>query len=250
MAVRKVDVFLQETLDVLAALAEALPAVGEPRPALLDDLVLDGNVDEVALAGHPLAVHDVELGLAEGRRHLVLHDLDAGAVADHVLAVLDGANAANVDADRRVELQRAAAGGGFGVAEHHADLLAQLVDEDQRGFRLRDGAGEFAQRLRHEARLQAHLRFAHFAFDFSAGHERRDRVDHDHIDAVRADDHLDDLERLLAVVGLRDEEVVEIDAELLGVGGVERVFGVDEGRHAAFLLGFGDDLQRQRGLAG
>ena len=36
-------------------------------------------------------------------------------------------------AHRGIELQRAAAGGGFRIAEHHADLLADLVDEDQAG---------------------------------------------------------------------------------------------------------------------
>ena len=149
-----------------------------------------------------------------------------------------------------VELQRAAAGGGFGVAEHHADLLAKLIDEDERRLRLRDRAGQLAERLRHQAGLQAHLRFAHFAFDFGARHERRHRVDHDHVDAVGADDHFDDLERLLAVVGLRDQEIVEIDAELLRIGGVERMFGVDEGGHAALFLRLGDHLQRQRRLAG
>ena len=117
--------------------------------------------------------------------------------------------------NRRVELERAAAGRRFRVAEHHADLLAELVDEDEARLRLRDGAGELPQRLRHQARLQPHLRFAHLAFDFGARHERGDRVDDDDVDAVRADEHFDDLERLLAVVGLRDEQVVEVDAELL-----------------------------------
>jgi hypothetical protein len=50
---------------------------------------------------------------------------------DHV-AVLDGGNAADIDAHRGVELERAAAGGGLGVAEHDADLLADLVDENER----------------------------------------------------------------------------------------------------------------------
>ena len=159
------------------------------------------------------------------------------------------ADAADVDADRRVELQRAAAGRGFGIAEHHADLLAELVDEDQAGLRLRDDAGELAERLRHQARLQAHLRFAHLAFDFGARHERGDRVDDDDVDAVRAHEDFDDLERLLAVVGLRDQQVVEVDAELLRVLRVEGVLGVDERRHAAELLRFGDDLQRERRLA-
>jgi hypothetical protein len=31
----------------------------------------------------------------------------------------------------RVEFQSAAAGGGFPIAEHHADLLTNLVNEDQ-----------------------------------------------------------------------------------------------------------------------
>ena len=116
-------------------------------------------------------------------------------------------------------------------------------------LRLRHGAGELAQRLRHEPRLQAHLRFAHLAFDFGLRHERGDRVDHHDVDAVRADEDLDDFERLLAVVGLRHEQVVDIDAELLRVGRIERVLGVDERRHAAQFLRLGDDLQRQRGFA-
>mgnify|MGYP003694647087 CR=1 FL=1 len=103
-------------------------------------------------------------------------------------------------------------------------------------FDFDDGAGELAQRLRHEARLQAHLRFAHLAFDFGLGHERRHRVDDDDVDAVRADQHLDDFERLLAVVRLRDQQVVDVDAQLLRIRGVERVLGVHERRHAAELL--------------
>ena len=75
--------------DVLAALAEALAVVGEPGAALLDDPVLDAEVEQVAFARDALAVHDVELGLAERRRHLVLDDLDARAAADDLIAVLD-----------------------------------------------------------------------------------------------------------------------------------------------------------------
>jgi hypothetical protein len=52
------------------------------------------------------------------------------------------------------------------------------------------------------------------------------------------------------VSGCEISRSLDVDAELLGVGDVERVFGVDEGRGAAELLHLGDDLQRQRGLAG
>src|SRR4051812_9664812 len=243
-------VVLEELLDVFAALTEALAVIGEPRAALFDDALVDREVEQVPGLRNAFAVHDVELGLAEGRRDLVLDHLHARAAADHDVAVLDRGDAADVHPNRRVELQRAAAGCRFGVAEHDADLLAQLVDENERALRLRDGTGQLAQRLRHQPRLQAHLRFAHLAFDFRLGDQRRDRVDDDDVDAVRADQDLDDFERLFAVVGLRHEQVVDVDPELLRVRGVERMLGVDERRHAAQFLRFGDDLQRERGFAG
>jgi len=59
-----------------------------------------------------------------------------------------------------------AAGGGLGAAEHHADLHADLVDEDDHAVGLLDGGGELAQRLAHQAGLQAGQRIAHLAFDF------------------------------------------------------------------------------------
>src|SRR5205823_7557663 len=58
-----------------------------------------------------------------------------------------------------------------------------------------------------------------------------------------------DFQRLLAGVGLRDQELVDIDAELARIDRIERVFGVDEGANAALLLALGDGMQRQRGLA-
>src|SRR5439155_2961847 len=138
----------------------------------------------------------------------------------------------------------------LGIAEHDADLLAKLVDEDETAFRFRDCAGELPQRLRHEPRLQPHLRVAHFAFDFRLRHERRDRVDDDDVDAVRSNEYLDDLERLLAVVRLRDEEVIEIHAKLLRIRGVERVLRVDKRGEAAELLRFRNHLKGKGRLAG
>jgi hypothetical protein len=98
---------------------------------------------------------------------------------------------------------------------------------------LRDGGRQLAQRLAHQARVQADEAVAHLARDLGPRHERRHRVDHDHVDGVRAHQRLDDLERLLARVGLADEQVVELDAQLARVGRVERVLGVDEGADAA-----------------
>jgi hypothetical protein len=87
------------------------------------------------------------------------------------------------------------------------------------------------------------------AFDFGLGRERGHRVDDDQVDRARAHQGVDDLERLFAGVGLADQQLLQVDAELLRVLDVERVFGVDEGAGTAELLHFGHDLQGQRGLA-
>src|SRR6185369_4873545 len=108
-------------------LANALAFVAVPGSRLLDDALGRTHVDDLAFARNSEAVHDFELGLAERRSHLVLHHFHAGLVADHFFARLDRADAADVETDRRVELERVAAGGGLGVAEHHADLHADLV---------------------------------------------------------------------------------------------------------------------------
>ena len=114
---------------------------------------------------------------------------------------------------------------------------------------LRDARGELAQGLRHEAGLEAHLRVAHLALDFGFGGEGRHRVDDDDVDGARADQRVGDFECLFAVVGLRDEQVVHVHAQFLGIEAVEGVFGVDEGRDAARLLRLGDGVDRQCGLA-
>ena len=133
-------------------------------------------------------------------------------------------------------------------AEEHPDLLAQLVDEDHRRVGGVEATGELAQRLRHEAGLQTDVRVAHLAFDLRARHEGCDRVDDDQVDGTGTHEHVGDLERLLAGVGLRDEELIDVDAELAGVIGIERVLRVDERRDAAGTLHVRDRVQGERRL--
>src|SRR5512143_3091325 len=162
---RHVRILAEELLRVLPALPDPQVAVAEPRSRLLDDLHLETDVDQLARLGDSFAVRDVELRDAERGRDLVLDDLDLRAAADDDLAVLDRVDAPDVDAHGRIELQGAAAGRRLGVPEHDADLLADLVDEDERGLRLRDDGRELPERLRHETRLQAHRRVAHLALE-------------------------------------------------------------------------------------
>ena len=70
-------------------------------------------------------------------------------------------------------------------------------------------------------------------------HQGGDRVDDDDVDGAGADQRVRDLEGLLAGVGLRDQQLVGVHAERLGVVRVERVLGVDEGGDAAGPLGVG-----------
>src|SRR5262249_20269663 len=86
---------LEELLRLLATLPEARLTVGEPGTGLGHHVGCHANVEQAAFLGDALAVHDVELGHAERRRHLVLDDLDADATADRVLALLDGLDAAD-----------------------------------------------------------------------------------------------------------------------------------------------------------
>jgi hypothetical protein len=54
---------------------------------------------------------------------------------------------------------------------------------------------------------------AHLALDLRLGDERGDRVDSNHVESTGADEELRDLEGLLAGVGLRDEELVDVHAD-------------------------------------
>src|SRR5690606_19880554 len=191
----------QEFARVVLALADAFAVVAVPGAGLVDDARGHAKIDDLARSRDAGAIEDVEFGRLEGWRNLVLDDLDAGFVADDLVALLDRADPADVEAHRRVELERIAAGGGFGVAEHDADLHADLVDEDDGGVGAVDVAGELAQGLRHQAGLEAREGVAHLAFDLGLGREGGDRVDDDEVDRARTHQRIGDLEGLLAGIG-------------------------------------------------
>ena len=106
---RSPDCRLQEGLGVLAALADALAVIGIPGAGFLDHAGLDAKIDQFAGLRDALAIHDVEFDLLERRRHLVLDHLHAGLVADDLVAFLDRADAADVEAHGGIEFQRIAA---------------------------------------------------------------------------------------------------------------------------------------------
>ena len=165
------------------------------------------------------------------------HDLDGHPLV-HDLADLLGAAVGQHDAGVVME-----------AAEHHADLLADLVREQAQRLRAVEVAGELAHRLAHHPRLQADGLVAHLALELDARRQRGDRVQRHDVDGAGAHEHVADLQRLLAVVGLGDEQLVDVDADLPRVERVHRVLGVDEGADPAELLGLGEDVVDERRLA-
>ncbi len=107
---------------------------GVPGARLHHDAGLLAKVDQLAFLADAAIEQDVKLNLAEGRGDLVLDHGHLRTVADHKVAVLQLADAAYVQSNGRVELQRPATGGGLGGAEHDPDLLADLVDEDHKAL--------------------------------------------------------------------------------------------------------------------
>ncbi len=92
-----------------------------------------------------------------------------------------------------------------------------------------DRGGELAQRLAHQPGLKADVGVAHLALDLGLGDSAATESITMSVDRARAHEHVGDLERLLAVVGLADEQLLRLDPELARVVEVERVLGVDEG---------------------
>src|SRR5690606_9106023 len=114
---------------------------------LLHDVVVHREMEDVSAAADALAEQDVELAVPERPRDLVLHDLDPHPVTDRVLARLERGDATDVEPLRGVELERVAARGRLRATEHHVDLHADLVDEEERAVALLHRAGELAERL-------------------------------------------------------------------------------------------------------
>src|SRR5215469_10994994 len=231
--VGQIRVVAQEVPGVLLALTELVALVGVPGAGLAHDALLDAEVDEPAFTANPDSIQNVKFCDLEWRTYLVLHDLHAGPVSDGVSAVLQRLDPPNVQPDRRVELQRLPTGGGFGRSEHNTYFFPKLVDKDRRRLCLVECAGDLAERLRHQPGLQADVAVPHLALDLGLRHQGGDRVDDDDVDGAGADQHVRDFQCLLAGVRLGYQQRVDVDAKLLGILGIERVFRVDEGRNPA-----------------
>ena len=124
-------------LDIVSALTEAVLVIREPRAALMDNIIFDGEVEYFADLGYALAVHDIELSLFEGRSNFILDYLSPCARTDELIAgTFELLYLADINTYRSIELQRTTAGCDLGVAIDNADLFTQLVYENYNSIRL------------------------------------------------------------------------------------------------------------------
>ena len=89
---------------------------------------------------------------------------------------------------------------------------------------------------------------AHFALNFRARNQSRDRIDHNDIDCIGTHQCIGDFQCLFTCIGLRDDQIVDIDAQLLGIARVKRMLRIDERGCPAQFLNLGNRMQRQRGF--
>ena len=90
----------------------------------------------------------------------------------------------------------------------------------------------------------------HLSLDLGLRGQCGNRVHYDNIDPTGSHQHVGDFQSLLAGVGLRDEQFIQIDTDLLGITGIKRMLGIDKGGHATQLLSLRDHLKGQCRLAG
>ena len=216
----------------------------------MDNAQLHTQIHNFSAAGNAFPEHNVKLGLLERRGHLVLDHLHFYVIAQGIVPVLDLRGATDVQPHGSVELEGVAAGGGFRIAEHDANLLTQLVDEDAAGVGFGDVGREFAQGLAHQAGLQTHFVVSHLPFYLCARGEGGHGVNHHYIHGTAADEVIGNFQGLLPVVRLGNEEGIQVYAQRLGIGAVERVLCVDDGRNAAGLLGLRNGMDGQGGFTG
>src|SRR6185503_6256427 len=124
-------VFSQRRLCIFPALAQSFAFVRKPRATLFHRALHHREIQQVTFARNAFAIHDVKFTFAERRRDFVLRHLHFRAIANHAIAVFDRADAPDIESQRRVKLERTPASRRFRIAEHDANLFADLVDEDE-----------------------------------------------------------------------------------------------------------------------
>ena len=93
------------------------------------------------------------------------------------------------------------------------------------------------------------MRLAHVAFKFGFRHKGRHTVDHQNVNRAGSHKGIGNLQGLLARIGLRNQQVVDIHPQFCRIAWIKGVFRINKRTGAAGFLCLGDDVQREGGLA-
>ena len=83
----------------------------------------------------------------------------------------------------------------------------------------------------------------------SAWDKSSHRIQNDDIEGAATHQGIDDLQGLLAAIGLGDDQIVHVHADAARESHVQGVLGVDKGRCPSRLLSLADDVQSNHRLA-
>ena len=90
--------------------------------------------------------------------------------------------------------------------------------------------------------MKTHLRISHLSFNLCLWSEGCNRVDDYDVDCAGTDEVVSDFESLLPVVRLRDEQSVEVYAEILCVTAIKGVLRIDDCCDSALFLSLGNRM--------
>src|SRR3989344_793825 len=153
----QLGIFFQESSSGIVATTEFFLPVTIRRAGFGNHAGLFTQSDDFTLRTDTFVVHNIKLGLAKWRGHLVFHHFGARATAHHFIAFLNLVRTSDVDAHAGVKLQGLTTGRGFRIAEHHADLHTNLIDENNHSFTFSHNGCQLAQSLAHQSCLLTHM---------------------------------------------------------------------------------------------
>ena len=78
-------------------MANGLAIIFQESTCFIEYAILDGEIEYITNFGDTFVIHDVKLSSAEWSSNLVFDNLDFGAVTNNIFAVLDLADATDIN---------------------------------------------------------------------------------------------------------------------------------------------------------
>ena len=93
------------------------------------------------------------------------------------------------------------------------------------------------------------MAISHFAVDFRTRYQRRHAVDDNNVNRAATYQRFGNVQRLFAIIRLRNQQIVHIHAQAACIFRIQRVLRINKGRITTALLRLRHNVQRHRRLA-